>query len=278
MGWIERMNQAMEFIEQHLTEDLDYEKIADISGCPSYYFQKVFLYMTDMTLSEYIRRRRLSLAAVELQKNNGTVLDVSVKYGYESPTAFNRAFKKFHGVAPSALKTQNAPFKSYPPLRFTVSVQGGQELNFRIEEKDAFRIVGISCPLDKDLENNFHVIPGVWDQALADGTLMRLGSVMNGEPQGLLGVSVHHTDDWKYFIAVSSDKESSDFEEYEIPACTWAVFEGRGTNISLQNLERRVITEWLPTSGYEYANTPDIEVYIKADPADAIYEYWLPVK
>lgn len=277
MDWIERLNHAIMYIEQHLMEDLDYEVIADISGCPFYYFQKVFLYMANVTVHEYIRCRRLSLAAVELQKNNEKVIDVSSKFGYESPTAFNRAFKKFHGTAPSSLKKKNTSFKAYPPIRFAVSIQGGQALNFRIAEKEAFRILGITCPLDRNLENNFKTIPNVWDQALADGTLSKLNAMMNGEPRGLLGVSVHHTDDWKYFIAVSSDKESGSFESCEIPSCTWAVFEGTGTNISLQNLERRVITEWLPTSGYEYADIPDIEVYIKADPQDAVYEYWLPV-
>ncbi len=97
------------------------------------------------------------------------------------------------------------------------------------------------------------------------------------KPFGLLGVSVHNEKEWKYFIAVSSTEDSDNFEQYNIPVATWAVFSGRGTNISLQKLERRVITEWLPTSGYEYAEIPDIEVYIKVDPKDAIYEYWLPV-
>lgn len=277
MDWIEHLNQAMAFIEEHLMEELDYEDIADIAGCPPYYFQKVFLYMTNVTLNEYIRRRRLSLAAVELQKNNGRVIDVSAKFGYESPTAFNRAFKNFHGVAPSALRTQEVSFKAYPPVRFSLSIQGGWELNFRIEEKEAFCILGVSCPLDKDLEKNFATIPNAWNQALADGTLMKLGSLMNGKPQGLLGVSVCHTEEWKYFIAVSSDEKSGDFEEYEIPSCKWAVFAGTGTNVSLQDLERRVLIEWLPTSGYKYADIPDIEVYIKADPQDAVYEYWLPV-
>lgn len=271
------MNQSIEYIEQHITEELDYEKVAEVAGCPSYYFQQMFLYMTDMTLREYIRRRRLSLAAVELQKDTGRVIDIAVKYGYESPTAFTRAFKSFHGIVPSVLKTENVPLQAYPPLQFHVSVNGGQPLKFRVEEKAAFRVVGVPSPLDRDLSENFEAIPSVWDRALADGTLDKLGALMGGRPKGLLGVSIHHTEDWKYLIAVRSDKKSGDFEEYHIPACKWAIFEGRGSNRSLQELEKRVITEWLPTSGYIYANTPDIEVYIKVDPQDAIYEYWIPV-
>ncbi|GFI56018.1 transposon Tn10 TetD protein [Clostridiales bacterium] len=277
MEWMQRLNQSIEYIEEHITEELDYEKVAMVAGCPSYYFQQMFLYMTNMTLREYIRRRRLSLAAVELQKDSGKVIDIAIKYRYESPTAFTRAFKSFHGVVPSALKTENRPLQAFPPIQFHVSMGGGQSLKFRVEEKAAFRVVGISCPLNKELTKNFEVIPTVWDTALADGTLTKLTSLLESKPQGLLGISVHHTEDWKYLIAVRSDKKDDAFEEYRIPACKWAIFEGKGTNRSLQELERRVITEWLPTSGYTYANSPDIEVYMKADPQNAVYEYWIPI-
>ena len=118
MDWIKRLNQAIDFIEKNLDGELDYEDVAGIAGCPSYYFQQMFLYMTDMTLREYIRRRRLSLSAVELQKGNGKVTDIAMKYGYESPTAFTRAFKNFHGITPSAVKTEPVSFQIYPPIFF----------------------------------------------------------------------------------------------------------------------------------------------------------------
>ena len=118
MDWIKRLNQAIDFIEENLDGELDYEEVAGIAGCPSYYFQQMFLYMTDMTLREYIRRRRLSLSAVELQKGNGNVMDIAMKYGYESPTAFTRAFKNFHGITPSAVKTEPVSFQIYPPIFF----------------------------------------------------------------------------------------------------------------------------------------------------------------
>ena len=118
MNWVKRLNQAIEFIEENLDGQLDYEDVAGIAGCPSYYFQQMFLYMTDMTLREYIRRRRLSLAAVELQKGNRKVTDIAMKYGYESPTAFTRAFKNFHGTTPSALKQSRFPFRHIRPFLF----------------------------------------------------------------------------------------------------------------------------------------------------------------
>ncbi len=201
-----------------------------------------------------------------------------MKYGYESPTAFTMAFKNFHGITPSAVKTEPVSFQAYPPISFSMAIHGGVPLQFKIEEKEAFRILGLSCPLSKELAENFERIPVVWDAALTDGTLSRLISMTDGKPEGLLGVSIHHTEDWKYLIAVRSDQKSGEYEAYQIPACKWAVFEGKGTNRTLQKLERRVITQWLPTSGYTYADIPDIEVYLHADPEDAVYEYWLPVR
>ena len=277
MEWIERFNYCMEYIEKHLMEKIDYEKLAEIMNCPAYHFQRMFFYMTSISLNEYIRRRKMSLAAVELRDNGVKVIDIALKYGYESPTAFNRAFQSIHGIAPSMVKKETALLKSYPALRFSFAIHGMEELNYRIENKTAFRIVGKSCPLSKELEENFMTIPHEWDRALENGTLSQLYPLMDGEPGGLLGVSVHNAVEWKYFIAVCSTQNDERFKSYEIPAATWAVFSGKGTNISLQDLERRVIIEWLPTSGYEYAEIPDIEVYIKADPQDAIYEYWLPV-
>lgn len=130
MDWIKRLNLAIKFIEENLNGELDYEDVAGIAGCPSYYFQQMFLYMTDMTLREYIRRRRLSLAAVELQKGNRKVTDIAMKYGYESPTAFTRAFKNFHGTTPSAgfLSGISAPFFFHGSTwRGAIAVPGGRK-------------------------------------------------------------------------------------------------------------------------------------------------------
>ena len=151
-------------------------------------------------------------------------------------------------------------------------------MNYRIETKGEFRILGVSAPLDKEIEHNFTVVPKLWQEASANGTIQKLAAMMDTPPMGLLGVSAcNDEEEWKYLIAVSSTKASSEFEEYIVPASTWAVFSGTGTNQSIQELERRIITEWLPASGYEYANAPDIEVYLNPDPRNAQYEVWIPV-
>lgn len=283
MEWIERLNQAIGYIEEHLKDDIDYEQLGKIACCSTYHFQRMFTYMAGIPLSEYIRRRKMSLAAVDLQGGNEKVIDVAGKYGYNSPTAFNRAFQGVHGITPSAAKSESVPIKSFPPITFKMMVKGVEEMNYRIEKKDAFRIIGVSQPLDKEIEKNFAVVPKMWQDASMDGTIQKLAGLMDTAPMGLLGVSVcNDVEQWKYFIAVSSTKEivgayNLGFEEYIVPAATWAVFAGTGTNQSIQELEQRIVTEWLPTSGYEYANAPDIEVYLNPDPQNAQYEVWIPV-
>ncbi len=278
MEWIERLNQAIEYIEEHLKDEIDYEQLGKITCCSAYHFQRMFTYMAGIPLSEYIRRRKMSLAAVDLQFGDKKIIDVAGEYGYQSPTAFNRAFQSIQGIAPSAVKNEGVSIKSFPPIAFKITVKGVEEMNYRIEKKDAFRIIGVSCPLDKEIENNFAVVPKMWQDAAMNGTVQKLAGLMDAMPMGLLGVSAcNDAEQWKYFIAVSSTKETAEFEEYIVPAATWAIFTGTGTNQSIQELEQRIVTEWLPTSGYEYANAPDIEVYLNPDTQNAQYEVWIPV-
>lgn len=279
MQWIEQLNKAINYIEDHISEEIDYQQVAKVACCSTYHFQRMFAYMASISLSEYIRRRRMSLAAVDLQSGDEKIVDIALKYGYTSPTAFNRAFQSIHGISPSMARKERISVKSYPPISFKITVKGVEEMNYRIEEKDAFRIVGVSQPMYKEIEKNFTIVPQMWQKAATDGTIPKLAAMMNGQPAGLLGVSACNDDEeWKYFIAVSSSKPIDEtLEEYIVPAATWAIFAGTGTNKSIQELEQRIVTEWLPTSGYEYANAPDIEVYLNPDPNNAQYEVWIPV-
>lgn len=278
MEWIERLNSAINYIEQHLTDEMDYEKLGTIACCSTYHFQRMFTYMAGMPLSEYIRRRKMSLAAVDLQGLDAKIVDIALKYGYSSPTAFNRAFQGIHGVAPSALKSEGISVKAFPPLTFKITIKGVEQMNYRIETKEAFRIVGVSQPLHKELEKNFEIVPAMWQKAMMDGSIQRLAGIMNGEIKGMLGVSACNDEEqWKYFIAVASTDTGDEWEEFTVPAATWAIFSGAGDNLSIQDLEQRIVTEWLPTSGYEYGNAPDIEVYLNPDPQNAMYEVWIPV-
>lgn len=279
MDWLERLNSAINYIEEHIESEIDMKKVAGIAGCSSYHFQRMFAYMANVPLSEYIRRRRMSLAAAELLDENNKIIDVALKYGYDSPTAFTRAFKNIHGVAPSKVRDQETVMKAYPPIHFQITIKGESEMNYRIVKKEAFKIIGVSMPLEKEIEKNFQIVPQMWGKASVDGTIPTLASMMNSDIKGLLGVSCcGDAEEWKYYIAVASTLETpQQFEEYEVPAATWAIFSGEGTNTSMQELEARIVKEWLPTSGYEYGNAPDIEVYLNSDPENAVYEVWIPV-
>lgn len=279
MDWIVRMNAAITYLEENLTEEIHYETLGRLAGCSSYHFQRMFGYMAGMPLSEYVRRRRMSLAAADLQSGEEKILDIALKYGYDSPTAFNRAFQSVHGFAPSRAREPGRILQSFPPISFQITIKGAVPMEYRIEKKEAFRIVGISIPIEKEIEKNFKTVPALWDKVARDGTINRLCEKMNGQPMGVLGVSVCNNDaeDWRYFIAVASTAEAGDWEEYTIPAFTWAIFRGQGTGQSIQQLEQRIVTEWLPASGYEYAAGPDVEVYLDPDPANTKYEVWIPV-
>ncbi len=279
MEWTKRLNSAIQYMEENMCGEISIEEMAKIACCGTYHFQRMFAYVADMPLSEYIRRRRMSLAAVDLQDNNCKVVDVSVKYGYDSPTAFNRAFKSVHGIAPSQAKADGTMLKAFPPISFKMIIKGDIEMNYRIEKKESFRIVGISIPLEKEVEKNFAMVPGVWQKAAMDGTIEGLAAMMDGEPKGLLGISFCSEDEeWRYYIAVASHMPIDESKEERIvPEFTWAIFSGEGAGQSIQELEKRIVTEWLPTSGYEYVDGPDVEVYLDPDPQNTKFEVWIPV-
>jgi len=279
MDMIEKFNDAVSYIEQHLQDEIDIEKVSEKAGCSSYHFQRMFMYLADMPLSEYIRRRRMSLAATDI-KAGERILDVSLKYGYDSPTAFNRAFKSVLGVAPSAIKKTGTELKAFPRISFSLTVSGGTELSFRIEKKDAFTIMGISAELSNRLEENFMKVPKMWMKASLFGTVKKLAALQNNpDVPGILGVSIpENNDKWRYYIASATNASNSKFETRTIPSFTWAIFSGKGTNKDIQTLEQRIIKEWLPSSGYEYDNGPDVEVYLTPNPKNAVYEVWIPVQ
>ncbi|MGI6705797.1 MAG: helix-turn-helix transcriptional regulator [Clostridia bacterium] len=138
MEWLERVNGAIDYIEDNLAGHIDYKTAAQIACCSTYQFQRMFSFITDVSLSEYIRRRRLTLAAFELQHSNMKVVDVAFKYGYDSPEAFTRAFQNLHGVTPSSARDEGVKLKAYPRISFQMSIKGDVEMNYRIEKNNPF--------------------------------------------------------------------------------------------------------------------------------------------
>lgn len=282
MEWLKQLNLAINYMEEHLTDSIDLDKMAQIACCSTFHFQRMFSYLAEIPLSEYIRRRKMTRAAFDLQNGDEKVIDIAIKYGYESPTAFNRAFQSVHGIAPSVAKQSGIVLKAFPPICFQVSIKGDMEMNYRIEKKDAFKIVGVKEHYTINIEENFANVPLFWQKTAQSGIIPTICSCLDREPNGLLGVSTcMNGKDFDYYIAVASNKETPpELVEYMVPECTWAIFECVGAMpAALQNLQKRIVSEWLPTSGYEYANAPDIEVYFEGDQQADDYrcEAWLPI-
>ncbi|MHC1696198.1 MAG: effector binding domain-containing protein [Eubacteriales bacterium] len=282
MEWLDRLNKALDYIEENLSGEIDYERAARIACCSVFHFQRMYGYIAGVPLSEYIRRRRMTSAAFELQSSDIKVIELALKYGYDSPTSFNRAFRGIHGISPSEARAQGAALKAYPRISFSISVKGEAQMNYKIEKKDPIRIVGVKMHLDSDVEVNFSQVPLFWQRTTQSGAIPQILSLLDSPPFGLLGVSTcMEGSDMDYYIAVPTSKDVPDgMEEYVIPSETWAVFECVGAMPNaIQELQKRIITEWLPSSGYEYANAPDIEVYFEGDQYSPDYkcEVWLPI-
>ena len=293
MDTLERFNSALAYIEANLDGVIDGKEISKITLYSAYQFQKIFTAMSGIPLSEYIRNRRLDKAAFDLQNTDETVGAIALKYGYDSPTAFNRAFQRLHGIAPSRIRTEKGlQLKAYPPMQFQLCIKGATVMKYRIVEQKAFRLVGYKLPTMrmKNFEQ-FKEIPKFWDEHFANGNFAKLMSINlsekhdNGRVDGVLGICVVpdiDSDALDYYIATAYEGESPEgMEEIIVPDCTYAVFECRGKiPFSVQDMTRRLYGEWLPNSGYEWANAPDIERYFDGDPTseDYVCELWLPVR
>lgn len=280
MEWMTRLNEAVTYIEQHMKDEIKLEEAARIACTSSYNFQRMFSYMTGISISEYIRKRRMSLAAEDLQLKTDKIIDIALRYQYASPTAFNRAFRSVHGIAPSLVRSEHPALKLYPPLHFQLDIAGRQELNYRIVKKKAFRIVGAVHEMEKELEKNYETVPAFWQSAGANGTIAELAAhIQKEEPCGLLGISMCRDDeDWKFYIGVVSDAPLPGYEELLLPEAAWIVFSCEGTHASIQEMERRIWTEWFPSTGYQYMDGPVMEVYLDPDPCNSRLEMWLMIQ
>lgn len=282
MEWLKNLSGAIEYIEANLDKIVSIEEAARIACCSTYYFQRIFSYVADISLSEYIRRRRMTQAAFELQSTHKRVLEIALKYGYTSPTSFNRAFQAVHGISPVVAKSPGVNLNAYPPIQFSIQVTGGNAMCYRMEEKEAMRIVGVRIPLTDNMENNRKIVPPFWEKVLQNKVLSAIHSLSNHPQDGVFGVTAcQQPDEIYYYIAAITDKPVPDgMFAHVIPAATWAVFENEGPyKESIQSIFKRFMTEWLPFSGYLYAELPDVEVYPFVEHSRAgTSEVWIAIK
>lgn len=288
MDIIQSMNKAMRYIEDRLTGEIDYQEAARLALCSEYHFKRMFSFLAGIPLSEYIRRRRLTLAGLELGSSQARIIDIAMKYGYASPDSFARAFQSMHGILPSEAKSRGSLLKAYPRMTFQLTVQGGSEMNYRLVEKEAFRIVGLKKRVNLVFQG---VNPEIAEMAksLDPETIERLKGLSNTDPRGIISASTNFSEgrlkeqgQLDHYIGVTTTLGGPNhLAALEVPSLTWAVFEAVGTfPDTLQNVWGRIYSEWFPSTDFEAVKGPEILWNEHPDTAAPDYrsEIWIPVR
>ncbi|MES9739619.1 AraC family transcriptional regulator [Peribacillus frigoritolerans] len=287
MDSLKNMNGAIKFIEENLTNEIDFKEVARLANCSEYHFKRMFSFLAGISLSEYIRRRRLTLAAFELKDNNIKVIDIAIKYGYSSPDSFARAFQHLHGITPSEARSNGHSLKAFPPMSFQLSIKGGSEMNYRIEEKEAFQMVGIKKRVPIIFNGVNPEIASMW-KSLDEKTINELKNLSNIEPLGLLSASANFSEgrleekgELDHYIGAATTRECPvHLTQLNVDASTWAVFEAVGPfPETLQNVWGRIYSEWFPSSNYEQREGPEILWNENKDITSPTFrsEIWIPV-
>jgi AraC family transcriptional regulator len=286
MDALERLNLALAYIEDNLTEEIDFQQVENLALCSEYHFRRMFSYLSGVPLSEYIRRRRLTLAAFELIQHDTSILDLALRCGYTSPDAFTRAFTALHGLTPSDARARRQPLKAYPRLTFQITIQGAQEMNYRIVEKADFRIVGLKQRVPLIYHGANPDIDAMWASLTGD-LIQQLKSLSNTEPQGMISASTNFSEGRldggeldHYIGAATTLQPPENLAVLEVPGSTWAVFEAVGPfPETLQNVWGRIYAEWFPSSGFQQVQGPEILWNESKDVDSPAFrsEIWIPV-
>ena len=306
MDWIQSVQRALNYIEAHLfDEELDNETVAKEAYSSNANFQRIFSIVTGVTVADYIRCRKLTLAGEEFINSNVKVIDAALKYGYETPESFAKAFARFHGVTPSEARAGGVTLKAYSRISFQISVKGEKEMDYRIESKEAFQVFGYEgifrtdgSGMNADILHDNAIYPNnpheLWNQNRASGAYEKLVAAAGDLPafvhHGLC--KVHGVCDYKQtepgtfaYMQCAFRSKNSKIDGYavaDIPANTWVILPSEKFTWDkvvevINNLNKRFYSEWLPTAEYEQANGMNFEVY--GGDADLGYvELWYAVK
>ncbi len=301
MNWIIGMQESLDYIEEHLTEEIDYETLAAQSFSSSYHFQRSFSLLCGYTVGEYIRMRRLTLAGAELATSDAKVIDVAMKYGYESPDSFAKAFYKFHGVLPSQVRKNKIQLKSFSRFVLKFSLEGGTVMNYRMETKPQMTLIGYKkhfqgIPYDdlrKKQEEDFFVT--------TRASQWMLKGMSNDKLSDYCVLSNMNDEGYDFYIAVTCDDyvrknlynpevtginfmKSFRFEELNIPKRTYAVFETEKQKMPIPEyveLRKQIVAEWLGNDEYQIINAPELSVYhwgIVGGCSERTIEIWIPIE
>lgn len=277
MELVASLNEALNYIERHLLEEADSVKAARHVGISRFYFERTFSALTGMSVSEYIRARRLTLAGQELLSSGAKVIDLALKYGYDTPESFSKAFSRFHGVTPTSARRMSTLMRCQNPLAISIQMEGATRMNYKIEAMDAFTVAGVEQEFHMD--SSTQEIPKFWQEFFEKGFHEKVcpmfGICFDADAAGK----------FPYMIA---DKLSTGVElpegltTREVPAHLWARFACVGAMPgAIQSVTKQIYSEWLPTNGvYEVAQYMEIEMYSAGDTASPDYysEVWIPIR
>lgn len=302
MDWIAGLKKSIDYIEDHLDGPIDYEEVAAQSYSSSYHFQRVFSILCGFTLGEYIRNRRLSLAGIELATSDIKVIDVALKYGYESPDSFAKAFQKFHGILPSQARCDGSKLKSYSRLVLKFSLEGGKPMDYRIEKKPAMILTGYKAhftgtPYGRDRERQeeelFVTTRGKqWFLRGAAGknNMDAHCVISNITEEGYDYYYCHLLDDSERDNLYNRKITGVDFvedlglENIVIPETTYVIFETSDVKnpicnyFDLLNLRIQILTEWMPEMGFQLKNAPELAVYHWLPKSERHIQIWMPIE
>lgn len=287
MDNLKRLNQAMDYIESNLLTEIDMDEIAKIALCSEFHFAKMFSYLAEMTLSEYIRKRRLTLAAIDVKETDMKVLDIAVKYGYNSADSFSRAFYKMHGVLPSKAREGDVSFNTCPRLSFEINITGGAMIKARIVDKEKFNLVGfkknvtiVHSGVNQEIQEMYSL--------LNPEVIGELKGISDIEPSGFISASLNFVDrhldgvgTLDHFMGVASSQTIEKYSVTEVEACTWAVFESVGPfPQTLQDTWAKIYGQWFPSSNYVPTGGAELTKHFTQDMSaeDFKSEIWIPVK
>jgi AraC family transcriptional regulator len=290
MDWLQGMNEVVDHIEDNLTCDIPLASLAKILGCSTYEFSRVFSFIAGISVSEYIRRRRLSQAVFDIQQGKESIIDIALKYRYESQSAFTRAFKELHGHTPAASRKTGISFKTYPKITFRLVIKGIVEMDFKIESKDSFKIIGYKCSGEWDdwVYFNQHLDPqlrsNITENSYYKAPFWQVGAY-KFNPSDEASNKNCSKNEYQCIIGAQLKEEPilSGMDVEEFPAATWAIFsvEYDPLNDSTGKTYAKVLSEWFPVSNYKRNDSiPYLEVYSipgEAEPNRYHCEIWVPV-
>ncbi|MCB2313669.1 AraC family transcriptional regulator [Clostridium tagluense] len=275
MDWLSGMNQSVNYIEDNLDGDISYSTAAKFVCCSAYEFQRIFSFMTKVTLSEYIRKRRLTLAAHDIQINKEKITDVAIKYGYDSPAAFSRAFKEQHGTTPISARNEGVLLKTYPLISFKFVIQGVDKMEYKIIHKDEVQVIGMSRKMITKNNEHWRDIPKFWDDFKLTGLKDKLNSFALDDVVFAITTYSEEPDCFWYMLAVAYNhvQNTDNYDVMTIPAGTYAVFEVPSENEdNIGNFTMRIFNEWLPSTGYKLTGEAEIECCTKDGTV-----IWMPI-